>query len=102
MADQWLLSAIGILTGHPHLLRSLFRPTRQEAAGRYCVRLFKEANWINVFVDTLIACNASGHVRRNKTENRIHRPAAAKTLRTQDDLKYVAGNNALRCVSPRQ
>eukprot|EP00752_Nemacystus_decipiens_P009768 g8724.t1 len=60
LADQWLLSAIGILTGHPHLLRSLFLPTRQEAVGRYCVRLFKEANWINIFVDNLIACNASG------------------------------------------
>ncbi|CAN0584554.1 unnamed protein product, partial [Ectocarpus sp. 12 AP-2014] len=31
-----------------------------EALGRYCVRLFKEANWINVFVDTCIACNAFG------------------------------------------
>eukprot|EP00903_Cladosiphon_okamuranus_P013365 g12456.t1 len=60
LADQWLLSAVGILTGHPHLLRSLFLPTRQEAVGRYCVRLFKEANWTNVFVDTLVACNASG------------------------------------------
>lgn len=64
LADQWLLSAIGILTGRPHLLRSLFLPTRQEEVGRYCVRLFKEANWINVFVDTLAACNASGDVRR--------------------------------------
>lgn len=62
LADQWLLSAMGILTGHPHLLRSLFLPTRQEAVGRYCIRLFKEANWTNVFVDTLIACNASGDV----------------------------------------
>ncbi|CAB1109230.1 unnamed protein product [Ectocarpus sp. CCAP 1310/34] len=60
---QWLLSAIGILTGRPHLLRSLFVPTGQEALGRYCVRLFKEANWINVFVDTCIACNALGDVR---------------------------------------
>lgn len=63
LADQWLLSAIGILTGHPHLLRSLFLPTRQEEVGRYCVRLFKEANWTNVFVDNLVACNASGDVR---------------------------------------
>ncbi|CAM9516779.1 unnamed protein product [Ectocarpus sp. 6 AP-2014] len=60
LADQWLLSAIGILTGRPQLLRSLFVPTGQEALGRYCVRLFKEANWINVFVDTRIACNALG------------------------------------------
>ncbi|CAN0180868.1 unnamed protein product [Pylaiella littoralis] len=60
LADQWLLSAIGILTGRPHLLRSLFLPTQQEEAGRYCVRLFKEANWINVFVDTRIPCNALG------------------------------------------
>ncbi|CAN0181049.1 unnamed protein product, partial [Hapterophycus canaliculatus] len=60
LADQWLLSAIGILTGRPHLLRSLFLPTGQETVGRYCVRLFKEANWTNVYVDTRIPCSASG------------------------------------------
>lgn len=68
LADQWLLSAIGILTGRPHLLRSLFLPTQQEEAGRYCVRLFKEANWTNVFVDTRIPCNGSGEVRMNEAE----------------------------------
>ncbi|CAM9856392.1 unnamed protein product, partial [Scytosiphon promiscuus] len=60
LANQWLLSAIGILTGRPHLLRSLFLPTGQEAVGRYGVRLFKEANWTNFFVDTRIPCSASG------------------------------------------
>ncbi|CAN0549794.1 unnamed protein product, partial [Laminaria digitata] len=60
LADQWLLSAIGILTGRPHLLRALFFPTSQEEKGRYGVRLFKEANWTNVFVDTRMPCNTLG------------------------------------------
>eukprot|EP00904_Undaria_pinnatifida_P013872 jgi/Undpi1/9615/HiC_scaffold_27.g12071.m1 len=62
LADQWLLSAIGILTGKPHLLRGLFLPTGQEDKGRYGVRLFKEANWTNIFVDTRMPCNSLGEM----------------------------------------
>ncbi|CAM9521388.1 unnamed protein product, partial [Sphacelaria rigidula] len=53
---------MAILTGRPHLLRSLFRPTRQEEKGRYCIRLFKEARWTNVFIDSRLPCDAGGHV----------------------------------------
>lgn len=62
LADQWLLSAMGILTGRPHLLRSLFLPTGQEDMGRYCVRIFKEADWTNVFVDTRLPCDWADNV----------------------------------------
>lgn len=81
LADQWLLSAIGVLTGRPHLLRSLFVPSGQEALGRYYVRLFKEANWINVFVDTRIACNALGEVREHEGTMR-HRSFSESALGT--------------------
>lgn len=100
LADQWLLSAIGILTGHPHLLRSLFRPTLQEALGRYCIRLFKEANWINVFIDTLTACNASGNVRMTKKSCTAQ---PVQKLSGTQDLNYKCCRQQQRlagCLSP--
>lgn len=53
---------MGILTGQPNLLRSLFVPTGQEEKGRYCIKIFKEANWTNVFVDTRVPCDSTGNV----------------------------------------
>ena len=74
------MSAIGILTGRPHLLRALFLPTGQEEKGRYGIRLFKEANWTNVFVDTRMACNSLGEVKQLvKTRTKRTRGARSST-----------------------
>lgn len=54
LANQWLLSAMVILTSRPRWLRGLFIATGQEELGRYCLRVFKEGNWLNVFVDTRV------------------------------------------------
>jgi len=42
------------------MIRKLFLPTRQESHGRYCLRFFKENNWVPVYIDDTIPCNAMG------------------------------------------
>ncbi|CAM9574045.1 unnamed protein product [Choristocarpus tenellus] len=60
LCDRWFWSAVAILTAQPQCIRSLFQSTGQEEQGRYCVRIFKEANWINVSVDNCLPCNVAG------------------------------------------
>lgn len=57
LGDCWFLSALAVMAAKPHLLQQLFVKTGQEKAGRYCVRLFKDGDWINVYVDDRIPCN---------------------------------------------
>lgn len=57
IANSWFVSALAILAGRPDLLKELFVPTGQESNGRYCVRFFKEGNWVYVYIDDLLPCN---------------------------------------------
>jgi len=58
IANAWFVSALAILAGHPALLKSLFVSTGQEPQGRYCLKFYKEGNWINVYIDDSVPCSS--------------------------------------------
>lgn len=61
LSDSWLLSALSALASKPAMLRSIFVPTGQEDAGRYCVRFFTEGKATHVIVDDIVPCDPLMH-----------------------------------------
>jgi hypothetical protein len=56
LATGWIMNAVALLAETPYLLKRLFVPTGQEASGRYCIRVYKQGVWENVFIDNRLCC----------------------------------------------
>jgi calpain-15 len=60
LGDCWFLSALAVVAAREPLLRSLFVETGQESQGRYCLQFFKAGDWVLVYVDDRVPCDAAG------------------------------------------
>ena len=59
LGNCWFISALAVMAARPQFLKALFVATGQEDKGRYCVRFFKDGDWVLFFSLSFLSLSLS-------------------------------------------